>query len=313
MLRSLVGSEMCIRDSPMMLLRVWLVLMALELVHADSWAVLVDTSRFWFNYRHAGNTLAVYHGLKKLGMPDSNIVLMLADDMPCNPRNPLPAQVPIDERGTDVYGTDVEVDYRGEEVTVENFIRVLTGRHHAGTPVNKRLLSDQNSNVLVYMSGHGGEEFLKFQDSEEISAQDFEDAFQQMHHQRRYKQLLFITDTCQAATLNTALNAPKVLAIGSSRLGQNSYSYSNIPELGLSPLDRFSFLLNGYIQGLSRSSTASLAHMIQSLAREYNTQKAQIGVHLTTGMDPTKAKVVDFFGSAFQVSMPKHVRKIVPA
>lgn len=26
-----------------------------------------------------------------------------------------------------VYGQDVEVDYRGYEVTVENFIRVLTG------------------------------------------------------------------------------------------------------------------------------------------------------------------------------------------
>jgi glycosylphosphatidylinositol transamidase (GPIT) subunit GPI8 len=26
-----------------------------------------------------------------------------------------------------VYGTNVEVDYRGYEVTVENFIRVLTG------------------------------------------------------------------------------------------------------------------------------------------------------------------------------------------
>jgi glycosylphosphatidylinositol transamidase (GPIT) subunit GPI8 len=27
----------------------------------------------------------------------------------------------------DVYGQDVEVDYRGYEVTVENFMRVLTG------------------------------------------------------------------------------------------------------------------------------------------------------------------------------------------
>ena len=29
--------------------------------HTNNWAVLVDTSRFWFNYRHAGNVLGFYH------------------------------------------------------------------------------------------------------------------------------------------------------------------------------------------------------------------------------------------------------------
>ena len=66
-------------------------------VHTNNWAVLVGTSRFWFNYRHVGNTLALYHAIKKLGIPDSNILLMLADDMPCNPRNSRPAQVLVDE------------------------------------------------------------------------------------------------------------------------------------------------------------------------------------------------------------------------
>lgn len=28
--------------------------------HMDNWAVLVCTSRFWFNYRHVANTLALY-------------------------------------------------------------------------------------------------------------------------------------------------------------------------------------------------------------------------------------------------------------
>lgn len=38
------------------------------------------------------------------------------------------------------------------------------GRHDAGVPRSKRLLSDAGSNVLVYLSGHGGDEFMKFQD-----------------------------------------------------------------------------------------------------------------------------------------------------
>ena len=28
--------------------------------HTNNWAVLVDTSRFWFNYRHVANVLSVY-------------------------------------------------------------------------------------------------------------------------------------------------------------------------------------------------------------------------------------------------------------
>jgi glycosylphosphatidylinositol transamidase (GPIT) subunit GPI8 len=44
------------------------------------------------------------------------------------------------------------------------------GRYAPDTPHSKRLLTDANSNILIYMTGHGGDEFLKFQDSEEISS-----------------------------------------------------------------------------------------------------------------------------------------------
>ena len=52
-------------------------------------------------------------------------------------------------------------------------------------PRSKRLLSDERSNIFVYMTGHGGNEFLKFQDNEEISAFDIADAFEQMYQKRR--------------------------------------------------------------------------------------------------------------------------------
>jgi GPI-anchor transamidase subunit K len=66
--------------------------------------------------------------VKRLGIPDSNIILMLADDVACNARNKFPGTVYADSRShLDLYGENIEVDYRGYEVTVENFIRVLTG------------------------------------------------------------------------------------------------------------------------------------------------------------------------------------------
>src|SRR5690349_11669063 len=43
--------------------------------HTNNWAVLVDTSRFWFNYRHVANTLGIYRTVKRLGIPDSQVHL----------------------------------------------------------------------------------------------------------------------------------------------------------------------------------------------------------------------------------------------
>ena len=78
--------------------------------HTNNWAVLVDTSRFWFNYRHVANVLSIYRSVKRLGIPDSQIILMVADDMACNPRNPRPATVFNNaNQHINVYGDDVEV------------------------------------------------------------------------------------------------------------------------------------------------------------------------------------------------------------
>lgn len=100
--------------------------------HTNNWAVLVCTSAFWFNYRHVSNVLSVYRMAKGLGIPDDHIILMLADDMACNGRNIYQGQVfgSLD-KSFNLYGDDVEVDYRGCEVTVEMFIRVLTSTRHS--------------------------------------------------------------------------------------------------------------------------------------------------------------------------------------
>ena len=55
---------------------------------------------------------------------------MLADDAACNNRNKFPGNVYANPgQDLDLYGNNIEVDYRGYEVTVENFIRLLTGTH----------------------------------------------------------------------------------------------------------------------------------------------------------------------------------------
>lgn len=86
------------------------------------------------------------------------------------------------------------------------------------------------------MTGHGGDEFLKFQDQEEISAFDLADAFQQMWTKRRYNELFFMVDTCQANTLYTKMYSPNIIATGCSEKDENSYSVNSLP---------FAWLLSG--------------------------------------------------------------------
>ncbi|KAJ7626653.1 peptidase C13 family-domain-containing protein [Mycena polygramma] len=230
--------------------------------HTNNWAVLVCASRYWFNYRHMANALGMYRTVKRLGIPDSNIILMLADDTACNARNRFPGSVYANPgRGLDLYGDNIEVDYRGYEVTVENFIRVLTGRMEPSVPRSKRLLTDASSNIFVYMTGHGGNEFLKFQDNEEISAFDIADAFEQMHQKKRYNEIFFMIDTCQANTMYTKFYSPNILATGSSKLDQNSWSHENDADLGVSVIDRYTHYVLEFMERINKTSHESVADL----------------------------------------------------
>lgn len=205
----------------------------------NNWAILIDTSAYWFNYRHASNVLGIYSQIRSRGIPDSRIILMVAEDIACNARNVFPGTIVNNEleRENLVEG-DVEIDYRGPEVSVDNLIRLLTStykrdgindfifvdRHSDSVSRNKLLTTDRNSKIFLYLTGHGGEKFMKFRNVEEVSAHDLSAAFNQMWQQGRYKEILFVIDTCQAASMFSELKAPNIYGIASSKLGESSYS-----------------------------------------------------------------------------------------
>ncbi len=270
--------------------------------HTSNWAVLVSTSRFWFNYRHLANTLSLYRTVKRLGIPDSQILLMLPDDMACNPRNAFPGTVYSNaDRRMDLYGENVEVDYRGYEVTVENFIRLLTDRWEDGVPASKRLQTDEGSNILIYMTGHGGSEFLKFQDSEEISSWDLADAFAQMHEKRRYNELLFMIDTCQANTLYRQFYAPNIIATGSSEEDESSYSHHADNDVGVAVIDRWTYYVLDFLetQITSPTSEKTLGDLFDSYDFEKIHSNAGVRWDLFRGGKQAgrNRRVVDFFGN----------------
>uniref|UniRef100_A0A7S3R3V7 GPI-anchor transamidase n=1 Tax=Dunaliella tertiolecta TaxID=3047 RepID=A0A7S3R3V7_DUNTE len=265
--------------------------------HSSNFAVLVSSSRSWRNYRHTSNLLSIYRTVKRLGIPDSNILLFLADDHACNPRNPWKANMfKSDDHALNVYGDNVEVDYRGYEVTIENLLRVLTGRHEPAVPKSKRLLSDRGSNILIYMTGHGGDEFLKFQDVAELLAQDLADALDQMAEKERYNEILLMVETCEANTLTNRITAPRIITMASSLKGESSYSYRNDYVLGQALVDRFTHLTLEFAEKVDLSSKATLQDLVSNY--RFSAMSSHYAHRILPGINRSLSEVrlTEFFG-----------------
>uniref|UniRef100_A0A8D2MM57 GPI-anchor transamidase n=1 Tax=Zonotrichia albicollis TaxID=44394 RepID=A0A8D2MM57_ZONAL len=232
-----------------------------------------------------------------------HIVLMLADDMACNPRNPKPATVFSHKNmELNVYGDDVEVDYRSYEVTVENFLRVLTGRIPPSTPRSKRLLSDDRSNILIYMTGHGGNGFLKFQDSEEITNVELADAFEQMWQKRRYNELLFIIDTCQGASMYERFYSPNIMALASSQVGEDSLSHQPDLGIGVHLMDRYTFYVLEFLEEIHPASQTNMNDLFQVCPKSLCVSTPGHRTDLFQ-RDPQNVLITDFFGSVRKVEI----------
>lgn len=168
------------------------------------------------------------------------------------------------------------------------------------------MLSDNASNVLVYVTGHGGDEFLKFQDQQEVTSTDIADALAQMAAKGRYRELLLMADTCQAATLAKHLYSPRVLALGSSALGEPSWSYHPDADVGLTVIDRFTHFTLDFLERVrpgTPSGNATLAQLLGSYSREQLRSTATPRLDLFTHRPLHGVRVTDFLGGVARVQL----------
>jgi glycosylphosphatidylinositol transamidase (GPIT) subunit GPI8 len=152
---------------------------------------------------------------------------------------------------TNLYRCDTQVDFSGYSVSTHTFLSVMQGRFDANEPQSRRLMSDSNSNLLVYLTGHGGEGFLKFQDTEYLYSEEIGVMFTLLHAQRMYRKALFIVETCHAESLCLSITAPNVACIASSTVTEDSYSHHRDAEIGVEVIDSFTYgtlhRLNGIV------------------------------------------------------------------
>jgi len=196
-------------------------------------------------------------------------------------------------------------------VTVENFIRVLTGRHENSVSRTKRLLSDDRSNVLVYMTGHGGDGFLKFQDAEEIVNKELADAFEQMWQKRRYHEILFIIDTCQAVSMYQEFYSPNIIAMGSSQVGEDSLSHHVDPNIGVYIIDRFTYYALEFLERVAPNSKSTLGEFFKCCPKRLCISTVGVREDLYP-KNPKKVKVTEFFGGVRNVELTRKTVTLTP-
>ena len=184
-------------------------------------AVVVNLSRYWLNYRHSVSGTLIYNTLKRLGYDDDQILFFIPDDHACHPRNIFPGELRVNENYPNIYN-DIIVDYKGRDVSIDKFMRAMLGRDRKGTPDSLRV--GRGKNTFVYLIGHGGEGFMKFQNREEITSHDIAYMYKEMEIMKRYQELMFIVDTCQATSLSDRITSKNIITVGSSITGLSSYS-----------------------------------------------------------------------------------------
>lgn len=235
-----------------------LILSSFQVTSADNWAVLVDSSKFYFNYRHTVNTLLIYQLLKRFGFEDDHIIIMLPENHQCHPRNSYPGKI-FDSFHNDDLMEDVEIDYRGAEITPEAIVNLLTGRHSKSTPSSKRLMSDKNSKIFVYLTGHGGSGYFKIQDTQVMLSADLANAVYEMSFKEKFEEMLIFIDSCQALSIFDFIELGNVHGVSSSLPGQPAKSYGNHQELGISATDHFTYFFYELFTGKNSSGFADLS------------------------------------------------------
>ena len=101
---------------------------------SDQYAVLVQGSNGWLNYRHEADVLSIYQMLKANGYNDDHIILITADDCANAPENTDVGAVRTDPGGQNLRQGAV-IDYRNADLTPQDICNILKGVKTDRTPI----------------------------------------------------------------------------------------------------------------------------------------------------------------------------------
>ena len=204
----------------------------------DQYAVLVQGSNGWNNYRHQADVLSLYQMLKQNGYDDDHIILIIDKALASDSKNPERGVIRAEDNGENLC-SNVVIDYDNASLSPTDIASILTG-----------LKTDTGSNILFYWSGHGhnkannGTNELAWRNNaagQGMTADLLRTTIATMQQQRLFRKMLVITEPCfSEAVITPLVGIPGVLAMSSAGSFEQSFADNWSSELGVWRCNRFS-------------------------------------------------------------------------
>ncbi len=203
----------------------------------DQYAVLIQGSHGWNNYRHQADVLSMYQLLRNNGYDDDHIIIIIDKSLATDPKNPEPGIIRASDDGPDLMA-NVVIDYDNATLTPADICNILLG------------LKGTSHNILLFWSGHGhnrasnGIDELAWRDAgngQGMTAAMLKETVSQMQAEGIYRKMLILTEPCYSEAVITPLvGIPGVLAMSSAGRYEQSFADNWSSTLGVWRCDRFS-------------------------------------------------------------------------
>jgi legumain len=284
----------------------------------NHWAVLVAGSNGFWNYRHQSDIFHAYHILLGNGIPRENIIVLAYDDIANDYENPFPGKIfnkpdPTGE-GVNVYD-GVIIDYKGSDVTPENFLAILEGDESKlkGKGTERVLKSSETDNVFIYFSDHGATGLVAFPYSE-LYADQLINTLKKMHEKKTYNKLVFYLEACESGSMfnNILPNNLNIYTTTASNPYQSSWAIYCSPDdrinnqsIGTCLGDEYSV---NWMEDSDNHTKDNESLQIQYQSIKERTKNSE--VHQYGSLDFVSENIWDFQGKRDTQRISKITRKI---
>ncbi|CAK0830288.1 unnamed protein product, partial [Prorocentrum cordatum] len=197
------------------------------------WAVIAVGSKGFWNYRHQADGCHAYKLMLQSGIPASNIILMMQDDVANSKSNPFLGAL-YNRPGFDtanVYA-GCKADYKGDVVTAQLFLDVITGNESAVNGA-KVLKSGPGDRVFLNFIDHGGPGIVAFPNGPPLHKIQLAAALKAMKDASMFRELVFYMEACESGSMfegDVLPDGSSMYAVTAANAKESSWGYYCMPD-----------------------------------------------------------------------------------
>ena len=222
----------------------------------------------------------------------------MAEYHACESRNAYPGEIVLSELGIILRTCQENIDINFQESDFHNYqlLDIFRGRKLNQFNGFRQLNSDKNSRIVVIITSHGGENFIKVRNFLVVLTDELNRTLNEMYIKGKYKEIIFVLDTCEGYTLYNHVNIPNIYFVSSSALGQKSQSYSYDENLMGPTVDKFHFLMYNMLTDIHKNKLYNTT--VDQLFNDLKSKKKFLETDVTwDNKINRKLYVKEFFGN----------------